>query len=139
MQRLVIDTNVFVSSLIQPGFPYLITRELFSNNDIQLCISEEVLEEYYDVLNRKKFEKFSGFNSKAQLLLTNIKRKATKYFPDIKIDLIKDLDDNKFLELSETCNAAFLITGNTNDFTFKKFKETRIVTPKEFWEIYLTF
>jgi uncharacterized protein len=52
MQRLVIDTNVFVSSLIQRGYPYLITRELFSNNDIQLCVSDEILEEYYDVLNR---------------------------------------------------------------------------------------
>lgn len=139
MQRLVIDTNVFVSSLIQRGFSYLITRELFSNNNIQLCISDEILEEYYDVLNREKFEKFSGFNSKAQLLLANIKRKATKYFPNIKIELIKDFDDNKFLELSETCNADFLITGNTNDFTFQEYKGTKILTPKEFWEIYLTF
>lgn len=139
MQRLVIDTNVFVSSLIQRSYPYLITRNLFSNKNIQLCISDEILEEYFDVLNREKFEKFSDFTSKAQLLLANIKRRATKYFPEIKIELIKDLDDNKFLELSEVCKADFLITGNTNDFTIKKYKETRIVTPKEFWEIYLTF
>jgi uncharacterized protein len=139
MQRLVIDTNVFVSALIQRGYPYLITRELFSNNDIQLCVSDEILEEYYDVLNREKFQKFLGFIGKAQLLLANIKRKAIKHYPDVKINLIKDLDDNKFLELSETCKANFLITGNTNDFTFKEYKTTKIVTPKEFWEIYLTF
>lgn len=139
MRKLVIDTNVFVSSLIQCGYPYLITRELFSNNDIQLCISDEILEEYYDVLNREKFTRFTGFTAKAQVLLANIKKKATKFFPDIKIDLIKDLDDNKFLELSETCNADFLITGNTNDFTIIQYKATRIVTPKEFWELYLTY
>ena len=139
MQRLVIDTNVFVSSLIQRGYSYLITKDLFSNSELQLCVSDEILEEYYDVLNRKRFTKFQDFTTKAQLLLTNIKKKATKFFPDIKVDLIKDLDDNKFLELSETCNADFLITGNTNDFTIKQYKTTKIVTPKEFWGIYLAY
>lgn len=51
--------------------------------------------------------------------------------------MIKDVDDNKFLELSETCKADFLITGNTNDFTMRDYKGTKIVTPKEFWEEYL--
>ncbi len=41
------------------------------------------------------------------------------------------MDDNKLLELSDECNANFLITGNTNDFTMTKFKKTKIVTPSE--------
>jgi len=137
MQKLVIDTNVFISSLIQRSYPYLITTELFSNKEIHLCISDEVFEEYYDVLNREKFERFADFITKSQTLLTNISRKATKYSPSFKVDLIKDAKDNKFLELSETCKADFLITGNTNDFTMKEYKGTLIVTPKQYWENYL--
>jgi putative PIN family toxin of toxin-antitoxin system len=137
MQKLVIDTNVFISSLIQRSYPYLITTELFSNKEIHLCISDEVFEEYYDVLNREKFERFADFITKAQTLLTNISRKATKYSPTFKVHLIKDTKDNKFLELSETCKADFLITGNTNDFTMKEYKRTIIVTPKQYWENYL--
>lgn len=137
MQKLVIDTNVFISSLIQHSYPYLITTELFSNNDIQLCISDEVFEEYYDVLHREKFEKFADFTTKAQTLLTNVSRKATKYSPASRVNLIKDAKDNMFLELSETCKADFLITGNTNDFTMKEYKGAIIVTPKQYWENYL--
>lgn len=122
MERLVIDTNVFVSSIIQYSYPYLIVRELFSNNDLKLCISNEILEEYYNVLNREKFSKFPDFVIKAQMLLAKIEIKAIKYSPTIRVSLIKDLSDNKFLELSETCNANFLITGNTNDFTIKNIR-----------------
>ena len=55
----------------------------------------------------------------------------------IKLDLISDQDDNMILELAETCQADFIITGNTNDFTFSSYLNTRIVTPKEYWENYL--
>ncbi len=58
MQKIVIDTNVFVSSIIQRGYPYLIVNELFIEGKITLCISDEVLKEYYDVLKRRKFEKY---------------------------------------------------------------------------------
>ncbi len=137
MQKLVIDTNIFISSIIQRGYPYYITTEIFSNNDIKLCISDEVFEEYYDVLNREKFTKYPDFITKAQRLLANIEKKAIKHTPAIKVSLIRDVDDNKFLELSEICSADFLITGNTNDFTMKQYKGTKIVTPKEYCEMYI--
>jgi predicted nucleic acid-binding protein len=57
-----------------------------------------------------------------------------KFFPRTKLTIISDKDDNKFLELASECKANFLITGNTNDFTKKKYKRTKIVTPKEYWE-----
>ena len=134
MQRLIIDTNVFVSSIIQRSYPYLISKELFSNNLLQMCISSEVFEEYYDVLNREKFSKFPDFINKAQSLLVNISNKAVKFTPIIRVSLIRDIDDNKFLELADTCSADFIITGNTNDFTMQEYKGTKIVTPKEYWE-----
>jgi predicted nucleic acid-binding protein len=40
------------------------------------------------------------------------------------------------LELADECSADFIITGNTNDFTFSTYKRTKIVTPKEYWEDY---
>ncbi|MCY7410090.1 MAG: hypothetical protein LH473_07440 [Chitinophagales bacterium] len=48
--------------------------------------------------------------------------------------MISDLDDNKFLDLSSSSKADYLITGNTNDFTMKSFRRTKIVTPREYWE-----
>ena len=55
MQKIVIDTNVIVSSLIQRGYPNLIIKDLFIEQKFQLCISDELLAEYYEVLARPKF------------------------------------------------------------------------------------
>lgn len=134
MQKIVIDTNVLVSALIQRGYPYLIVNALFIEQKIALCISDALTAEYYDVLNRKKFSKYPDFISKAEMLLADIATKAIWFYPKIKLQIINDIDDNKLLELAVESKAEFLITGNTNDFTMSKYKKTKIVTPKEYYE-----
>ena len=69
-------------------------------------------------------------------LLAEIELNATKYVPTVKLQLIADPDDNKILELADECLADFVITGNTTDFTFPIYRQTKIVTPKEYWENY---
>ena len=136
MQKIVIDTNVIVSSLIQRNYPNFIIDELFLENKFQLCISEELVAEYFEVLKRPKFSKFQDFFIRAKALLAEIESKATMYQPKIKLDLISDKDDNMILELADECNADFIITGNNNDFTFPLYKQTKIITPKEYWDNY---
>lgn len=134
MQKVIIDTNVFVSALIQRNYPYLIVRDLFIEEKIQLCVSDELLAEYYEVLSRPKFSRFPDFFIRAEGLLADIDRRALKYYPTTKVDIISDKDDNKILELAEECNANFIVTGNTNDFTFTEYRKTQILTPKGYWE-----
>jgi putative PIN family toxin of toxin-antitoxin system len=139
MHNIIIDTNVFVSSLIQKGYPYRIVYELVIEDKIQLCISEKLLYEYYEVLHRQKFSIYKDFLIRAETLLTTIMLKSKKFIPEIKLDIISDTKDNVLLELADICSADFLITGNTNDFTFPQYKETKIVTPKEYWNNYQHF
>jgi predicted nucleic acid-binding protein len=40
------------------------------------------------------------------------------------------------LELADECLADFVITGNTTDFTFPTYKQTKIVTQTEYWANY---
>jgi putative PIN family toxin of toxin-antitoxin system len=136
MQKVVIDTNVLVSALIQRNYPYLVVNHFIKEGKFQLCTSEDLFLEYYEVLNRKKFSKYPDFVNKAETLLTYIATKSTMYTPKKRLQIIGDVDDNKFLELSAECRAGFLITGNTNDFTMQYYKRTQIVTPKEYWEKY---
>ncbi|MGX5857514.1 putative toxin-antitoxin system toxin component, PIN family [Dyadobacter jiangsuensis] len=135
MQKIIIDTNVFVSALIQRSYPYLIVRELFIEERIQLCVSDELLAEYYEVLSRPKFSQFPDFFIRAEALLADIDNRAEKYYPTTKISLISDQDDNKILELAEESQADFIVTGNTNDFTFTHYKRSRVLSPKEYWEL----
>jgi len=133
MQKLVIDTNVMVSSLIQRGFPYKIVNELFIEGKVMLCVSEKLMAEYYEVFRRPKFAVYYDFVARAETLLADIEANAVMYFPKISIDLLSDKDDNMILELADTCSADYIITGNTTDFTFHTYKHTQIVTPKEYW------
>lgn len=138
MQRIIIDTNVLVSALIQRNFPYYILNEIFANHDIELCVSDSLFQEYCDVLNRKKFAKFPDFVSNAQFILTEIERVSKTFTPRTTINLIGDNADNRLLELARESHADFLITGNHTDFTMNNFEGTRIVTPKEYWLDHLT-
>ena len=134
MQKIVIDTNVIVSALIQRSYPFRIINDLFLESKFQLCVSDELMSEYYEVLSRPKFAKFHDFFTRAEVLLVNIEMKSKKIVPTIKLDLISDADDNMILELADECLADYVITGNTTDFTFPSYKLTRIITPKEYWE-----
>ena len=136
MQKVVIDTNVIVSALIQKSFPYKIVNELFIEGKITLCVSEALMKEYYEVLRRPKFAAYYDFVARAEALLADIEEQAVMYSPNISLDLLSDKDDNKILELADACSADFIITGNTTDFTFPNYKGTRIVTPKEYCLIY---
>ena len=133
--RLILDTNVLVSANIQRGYPYLIVDRIFADPNLELCFSAELFTEYVEVLNREKFAKFPDFHSRAQTLLIDIQTLGVQLTTTTKVGLIKDEPDNRLLELAETCEVQYLVTGNTNDFTMAEYKRTKIVSPKEFFEI----
>ena len=136
MQKLILDTNVLVSSLIQKNFPYKIVNELFIEGRVEICVSEALMVEYYEVLRRPKFASYPDFVLRAEILLADIEAKATMYVPQITLNLLSDKDDNMILELADVCSADYIITGNTTDFVIPTYKNTQIVTPREFWIIY---
>lgn len=135
MQKVILDTNVIVSGLIQKSFPYLILN-LYFEREIELCLSENLMNEYIEVLNRDKFSRFQDFRAKADTVISDINNTASLYSPKKKVKKIRDPDDNMLLELALECKADFLVTGNTNDFTIKNYKRTKIVTPREYWELH---
>lgn len=124
MQKIILDTNVIVSGLIQKSFPYLILN-LYFEREIELCLSENLINEYIEVLNRDKFSRFQDFRAKADAVISDINSTASLYSPKKKVKKIRDPDDNMLMELALECKADFLVTGNTNDFTIKKYKRTK--------------
>jgi putative PIN family toxin of toxin-antitoxin system len=134
MQKLIIDTNVLVSALIQKSYPNFILFNCVLENRFEICISDDLLEEYLEVINRPKFSKYPDFLIKAEFVISQIEEIATKFSPRERFEIIADAADNRLLELSSESKADFIITGNTNDFTMSEFANTRIISPKEFWD-----
>jgi len=133
--RIILDTNVIVSALIQRSYPFFIVDRILAETSLELCISETLFAEYIEVLNRSKFSRFTDFHAKAQTLLADIENRALKFAPTVHIDIITENADNRLLELAETCKADCLVTGNTKDFTMPQYKGTTIVSPKDLFEL----
>jgi putative PIN family toxin of toxin-antitoxin system len=136
MQKVIIDTNIIVSALISPGIPSKIITELVFEHKIELHISHEIFSEYVEVLMRPKFSKITKFQVNAEIAISRIEELAIRTEPIEKLDLIKDKSDNCFLELALATQADYLITGNSNDFTFNKIDKTKIVSPSSYWNQY---
>lgn len=135
MQKIILDTNVIVSALISSSIPSKILYDYVLTKKVITCLSDEIFQEYSEVLKRKKFTKYYNFISKATVVLSKLSEISNFYLPERKINLLNDKSDNIFLELAAASSADYLITGNILDFTFNEFENTKILTPREYWEI----
>jgi len=124
----VLDTNVIVSAhLKEEGFESFVLNLALAGK-LRLFISDEIFEEYQNVLSRPRFK----FNpSKIETSLELIEKISKRVLPKAKLKAAKDPDDNKFLECAEEAEADFLVTGNKKHFP-KQWKNTRILNAKEF-------
>lgn len=134
MNKIVLDTNVVISGILSKSYPYRILYELVAEQRVSLLLSSPVLAEYTAVLNRDKFSRVAGFKQKADDILRHIERVGNMYIPDIVLNVITDKADNRFLELAVFAQADYLITGNSQDFTFDKYENVAIVSPAVYWQ-----
>jgi putative PIN family toxin of toxin-antitoxin system len=131
MLKLVIDTNVVISSLLKPESNPALIMSLILRGDCTLCVTEAIFVEYEEVLGRGKFKKLD--QAGVGEFLATLRKRASWVVPKVTIDdVTKDPDDNAFLECALESKADFLITGNIHHFPEKKFRHTSIVTPSEF-------
>ena len=126
--KVVIDTNVVVSSeLVDEGLPAAIL-DLAYHGKIQMFISPEIWAEYEEVLHRPKF----GFTAKrVEETLADIRACSIMVQPKRKAHKAKDKKDNRFLAAAAAADAEFIVTGNTRHFP-TRYRKAHIVTPAEF-------
>mgnify|MGYP006286558831 CR=1 FL=1 len=136
MLKIILDTNVLVSGLISFTSSPAQILDLIADDKIKVHLSNEILYEYKTVINRDKFKKYDNFYTYGRFVIVYLEQNGVFFEPRQNVDLIKDPDDNKFLELALEAKSDYLITGNTDDFRIKSFSITKIVSPKEFIDIY---
>ncbi len=134
--RIVIDTNVFISAIIgQFGYPYKIFNELVLTGEVRICLSPNLLEEYEEVSQREKFKKLNAdFPKKARQLIKALKAIALIAEPQEVLAVIADEPDNRVLEIAVATKAMAIVTGNKHHFNFEEFRGIQIKNPKEFYE-----
>jgi len=128
----VLDTNVLVSAFVFGGNPHKVL-ELVLRKHIRGVTSSFIISELTEVLLRK----FLFEESKALLL----EKKIRKYFllvqPTKRIKVLKDDADNRILEAALQGRCQFIVTGDKELLSLKKYKGIVKVTPAQFLqEIY---
>jgi putative PIN family toxin of toxin-antitoxin system len=131
--RVVIDTNVFVSSFFG-GNPRKII-DLWKREKIILCLSNAVLDEYIDVLRRIGLKDEDELEELLSLFSRGFNILFTTKTP--KINIIKnDPDDDKFIECAVALKAKAVITGDREVLAIKEYMGIGMLTPQQFLENY---
>ena len=124
--KFVLDCNILISSAISKnGNCRLIIKNVLVNH--QIIVSEPIINEYLDVINRKKFSKYLNYNL-AQVKLIMEYAKFTPLSRK-KFD-IPDIDDLKYIQTALAEKANYLVTGNIKDFPDNTYDGVQIITPK---------
>lgn len=133
--RVVIDTNVFISSLLSTeGNPRKVI-DLWRFERITLCLSKEILAEYFAVLGR--FGMADEPEGKELVQLFEKRYNQVFVASPAAITVIKeDPADNKF-ECAVAADARYIISGDRHLLSFKVFKGIRILPPAEFLKLKL--
>jgi putative PIN family toxin of toxin-antitoxin system len=127
--RIVIDTNIFVSSFMG-GNPRKII-DLWKEGKITLCLSNDILDEYINVLKRigladedELAELLSLFSKGFNILFT---------MKTPKLEIVKEEpDDDKFIECAIALRAEYIITGDKAILSLGQYMNIRILSPSEF-------
>lgn len=104
--NIVLDTNVIVMS-ISAKSKYRNIWQSFVSGHFTLCVTNEILEEYTEVLSRNINPQVAEAVVFAILTRDNVR----KLDPHMHYRLIEaDLDDNKFIDCALFANAKFIVT-----------------------------
>ncbi|MEE3485928.1 MAG: putative toxin-antitoxin system toxin component, PIN family [Bacteroidales bacterium] len=114
--RIVLDTNCLLASLSRRGAYFNVWKGL-QEGKYTLCVSNEILEEYEEIIAQKTNSVIAS--NVVQTLLNAPSVELIDAF--FRFDLIKnDPDDNKFVDCAIAGNATFVVS---NDSHFDVLKE----------------
>ena len=125
MPRVVVDTNVLVSSFFG-GKPREV-MELWRDGQFVLCLSDDILAEYLEVLAR-----FAHAKQEAQAFLAMVSEGERVAFvtPRERIrEVVADPEDNRFLECAVTAEAEMIVSGDRHLLGLREFRGIPIVDP----------
>jgi len=131
--RVVIDTNIFVSSFFG-GKPRKII-DLWKEGKITLCLSKDILNEYVEVLHRIGLQDEVELEELLSLFTKSFNILFTTKTPRIKV-VKGDPDDDKFIECAVALKAEVIITGDKTIEVIGEYMNIKILTPQQFLKIY---
>lgn len=130
--KIVFDTNVLISSLLFSGFSTKVYD--FCATRYNLITSDWLLEELEEKLTGKF--KLSDEQAGNYLGLLRERMAVIQPFNDLP-QACRDVDDNHVLQLAEYMQVDYIITGDKDLLVLENYQNTKIVTPRQFYDLYM--
>ncbi len=131
--KIVLDTNVLVSGLLQPLGPSGQIVRLVAAGDLVLVHDPRILVEYGEVLLREKF-RFDP--ERVAALMDQIRARGVVVVASPLPLRLPDPDDEVFLEVAAAAGARCLVTGNLKDYPAEARQGVEVVSPRRFIDLY---
>ncbi|MBW8875882.1 MAG: putative toxin-antitoxin system toxin component, PIN family [Acidobacteria bacterium] len=131
--KMVLDTNVLVSGLLQPFGPSGQIVRLVASGDLVLCHDSRILAEYREVLLREKF-RFDP--ERVNALLEEIRAGGIAVAARPLAIRLPDSDDEPFLEVALAGGVRCLVTGNLKHYPAEARHGVEVLSPRLFIELY---
>ena len=134
MAKLVLDTNCLIQSIPQRS-RYHVLWQSFVDGTNKLCVSNEILEEYIEILQRLTDNETAEYVVKTILNSPFVELITPFYHFNL---ITVDPDDNKFVDCAVFANADFIVS---DDKHFKElenidFPRVLVVRLEEFARLY---
>jgi len=130
--KIVIDSNVFVSSFFWGGHPREVFQRVINGLD-ELYIADEIIKEITSVMSSNKFY----VNSNEVGAYTKIIEKYSKkiVLKNNLESISRDKNDDKILQCGLDGNVDFIVTGDKDLLVLKEYKKIKIINPRDYLEI----
>lgn len=127
--KVVIDTNLILTCISRKSHLHWLFQHLIAKN-FELCVTTDILNEYAEIIDRHMGATLAESTLKVILNLSSTLRIETYY----KWNLIKDADDNKFVDCAVAANAMFLVSHDRHFDVLKAvpFPKVNVITADAF-------
>ena len=133
--KLVLDTNVLVSGMINPAGPPGVIVDRVRAGMLTLLVDDRILDEYARVLQRPRFERYFS-SSQVRDVIGFLHTDTDHLVASVRIDALPDPDDAPFLEVALTAGAP-LVTGNLDHLPSERCRGAEVLRPAEYVKKYL--
>jgi len=134
--RVILDTNILISYALKPSAG--ITRAVNAAFEQgKLLVSQETFDECRSVIERFVKRGFITIQEASEFLGAIVE--AAEWVKILEtLQTCRDPKDDKFLELAINGQAAYLVTGDQDLLVLNPFRETKILSPRDFVAALLT-
>jgi putative PIN family toxin of toxin-antitoxin system len=137
MLRVVLDTNQFVSALLNPegpAFEILKASGLKGEKRYELVISDEILTEFKRVLSYPRIQKLHNWSQEKIELFIALLKESSHIDKSLSREKIvsEDPDDDKFFHLALKAGTQYIVSRDKHLLNIKEFKGITVLKPEVF-------